>query len=322
MTTEAPAPATLYAPYQRDGRFFHPWGGERRSFLDLLRWQLRRAPGRARRPRAPVPAVVNDGASLARDAPAAELTWIGHASFALHEGTRTVLFDPHFGPRALVPRRQSPVGLPLASVPADSIALLSHNHYDHLDAWTLARLPRSLAWRVPLGLARTVRSFGFEDVRELGWWGEDEIGGWRFTFVPMQHWSNRFGQAPYLTLWGGWLVDTGRTRLLCAADSGYFHGFAEIGRWFAPLDAALLPIGAYQPRWFMRPVHMDPGEALAAFRDTGARLLVPHHWGAFDLADEAVDEAPRELRRLLATPRHADLAGRVRLLAIGETLIL
>jgi N-acyl-phosphatidylethanolamine-hydrolysing phospholipase D len=313
-------PATLYERYECAGRFFHPWGAQRRSFFQALRWQLRRAPARTRRPRAPIPAVANDGGVLSRDAAGAELTWIGHASFAFHEGETTALLDPHLGARALLLRRQSAVGLPLAAVPGRAIALLSHNHYDHLDAWTLARLPKSIAWRVPLGLARTVRSFGFEDVRELGWWGEDEIRGWRFTFVPMQHWSSRFGQAPSSTLWGGWLIDTGRTRLLFAGDSGYFHGFAEIGRRFAPLDAALLPIGAYEPRWFMRTVHMNPEEALAAFDDTDARLLVPHHWGAFDLADEAVDEPPRALRRLLATPRHAALADRVRLLAIGETI--
>ena len=319
---QAPPAATLYAPCEREGRFFHPWGAERRSLADVLRWQLARAAGRTRRPRAPVPAVPNDGAALARSVPGPELTWIGHASFAFHEGDRVVLLDPHLGPRALLPKRQSPVGLPLAAIPGDALALLSHNHYDHLDAWTLARLPRSIEWLVPLGLARYVRGFGFEKVREVGWWGEAEVGGWRFTFVPMQHWSNRFGQAPNSTLWGGWLVDSGRTRLLFAADSGYFHGFAELGRRFAPIDAALLPIGAYAPRWFMAGVHMDPEEALLAFEDTGARLLVPHHWGAFDLADEPVDEPPRLLARLLATPRFSGLADRVRVPAIGETLAL
>jgi N-acyl-phosphatidylethanolamine-hydrolysing phospholipase D len=314
-----PEVSSLYAPYERDGRFFCPWGMEQRGWLDVLRWRLRRPPAR-RRNAIEVPVVAEDGARLARVAERAEVTWIGHSSWAVHEGERTVLLDPHFGPRAFLPRRQSPPGLPLAAVPRDAVALLSHNHYDHLDAWTLARLPKTVSWLVPLGLERFVRSFGFERVRALGWWGTAEVAGWHFTFLPAQHWSNRFGQARDATLWGGWLLDSGRTRVLYGGDSGYFHGFAEFGRRFAPLAAALLPIGAYLPRWFMRGVHMSPEEALAAWRDTGARLLLPGHWGALDLADEALDEPPRELARQLGRAAWADLAPRVRIPAVGETV--
>jgi L-ascorbate metabolism protein UlaG (beta-lactamase superfamily) len=316
-----PDRATLFAPHRRGGRFFNPWGGERRSFLEALRWQLRRAPGRTRRARE-VARAAADPERLRRRAARAELTWIGHASFALHEGETVALLDPHFGPRALLPPRQTAPGLPLDAVPERGLVLVSHNHYDHLDAWTLARLPKGLAVRVPLGLEGYVRSFGFADVAALDWWQECEVAGWRLTFVPMQHWSNRIGQRPSSTLWGGWVIDTGATRVLFAGDSGYFHGFAEIGRQFDRLDAALLPVGAYEPRWFMRPVHMNPAEALDAFADTGARTLVPTHWGTFDLADEAVDEPPRELARRLAEPRYAGLAPRVRVLAVGETLEL
>ncbi|GMU64891.1 MAG: hypothetical protein AMXMBFR36_11650 [Acidobacteriota bacterium] len=320
MTTR-PDPATLFAPHRRGGRFWNPWGAARRSFFDAFRWQLRRAPARTRLAGG-VPRVEADTDRLRRAAERAELTWIGHASFALHEGETVALLDPHFGARALLPSRQTPPGLPLAAVPARGLVLISHNHYDHLDAWTLARLPKSLAVRVPLGLEAYVRSFGFTDVAALDWWQQCEVAGWRLTFVPMQHWSNRLGQRPNTTLWGGWMIDTGRSRVLFAGDSGYFHGFAEIGRRFDRLDAALLPIGAYEPRWFMRNVHMNPAEALEALRDTGARTLVPTHWGTFDLADEAVDEPPRELARRLAEPRFAELAPRVRVLAVGETLEL
>jgi L-ascorbate metabolism protein UlaG (beta-lactamase superfamily) len=312
-------PASLFAPYSRGGRFFCPWAPGTRSRLSALRFMLQRAPAARRRPRH-VPVVANDGASLGRVAERPALTWIGHASFALHEGERVLLLDPHFGRRALLPARFTPPGIPLAAVPADAIALLTHNHYDHLDAWTLARLPKTIEWRVPRGLGAKVRSFGFERVRELGWWEEDDLGGWRVTLLPAQHWSNRMSQPVNSTLWGGWLIDTGRTRIYHAGDSGHFHGFAEFGRRLAPLDAAVLPIGAYLPRWFMRDAHMDPEEALAAFRATRARRMVPMHWGAFDLADEAVDEPPRVLAELLARPEHADLAPRVLVPAVGETL--
>jgi L-ascorbate metabolism protein UlaG (beta-lactamase superfamily) len=291
----------------------------RRTPLDLLRWQLRRVPARLRRPRDPIPQVGHDGEALARVAGSAELTWIGHASFALHEGERVALFDPHFGPRALLPPRWTAPGVPLAAVPADATVVVSHNHYDHLDRWTLDRLPKTLDWLVPLGVGESVRRSGHRRVRELDWGDEAESGGWRFTFLPAQHWSRRFSQPENTTLWGAWLADTGRTRLFFGGDSGYFGGYAELGRRLAPLDAALLPIGAYEPRWFMQAAHMDPGEALVAFRELGARWLVPMHWAVFDLADEAVDEPPRELARELARPANAGLAARVRVLRVGES---
>ena len=319
MTSSTDSFPDLFAPHQRSGRFFCPWGMPRRNLRRVLRWQLRRASARTRRPQS-ISTIVNDGSSLGRLAEGAELTWIGHCSFALHEGERVALFDPHFGRRALLPARHSPPGIPLDSVPGHAVALLSHNHYDHLDAWTLARLPKSIEWLVPLGLAELVRSFGFAAVRELDWGDEAEAGGWRFTLLPAQHWSRRFGQPENSTLWGAWLADTGRTRLLFGGDSGWFGGYAELGRRLAPLDAALLPIGAYEPRWFMKAMHMNPEEALRAFRALAARQLVPTHWGAFDLADEAVDEPPRELGRRLVRPEHADLGPRVRFPAVGETL--
>jgi N-acyl-phosphatidylethanolamine-hydrolysing phospholipase D len=310
----------LAAPHRRGGRYFCPWGVERRTVLHVLRWQLRRVPASLRRPSAPTPRVDNDGASLARVAERAELTWIGHCSFALHEGETTALFDPHFGPRALVPPRWTPPGIPLHAVPGDAVALLSHNHYDHLDRWTLGRLPKSIRWLVPLGLGAYLRGFGFASVRELDWWEEAEAGGWRFTLVPAQHWSKRLSQPENSTLWGAWLADTGRTRLLFGGDSAWFEGFHELGRRLAPLDAALLPVGAYEPRWFMRVAHMNPEEALLALRALGAATGVPMHWGTFDLADDAVDAPPRELARLLALPQYRDLAARMRVMAVGETL--
>ncbi|MGE0640880.1 MAG: MBL fold metallo-hydrolase [Thermoanaerobaculia bacterium] len=314
----------LRAPHFAGGRFFNPWGVGKAGFGALLRWKLlsRSAYDRRRPPK--VPRVENDGASLAdRDGPP-ELHWVGHSTFAVHDGARLLLTDPHFGPRALLPRRHHPPGLPLAAVAAagaDTVALLSHNHYDHLDRHTLARLPKSVAWRVPLGLGRFVRSFGFDDVVEQDWWQSTECRGFRLTFLPAQHWSRRLSQRDETTLWGSWLVESANLRLYFAGDSGYFPGFAEFGRTFPGLDVALLPIGAYEPRWFMRPVHMNPAEALTAFRELGARHLLPMHWGTFDLTDEPIDEPDLELGRLLAGAEK-DLAARVARLPIGGTFRL
>ncbi len=307
----------LFAPHLRDGRFFCPWGLPRRSPLDVLRWQSRRAPARTRRPAA-VPRVENDGSSLARLAERPALHWVGHATAILHEGETVAVIDPHFGPRALLPRRLTAPGLPWQSLPGNAIGLLSHSHYDHLDSWTLARLPKSMPWLVPLGLGSLVVRHGFEKVSELDWWQQTELGGWRFTLLPAQHWSRRVGMAENASLWGSWLVETELSRVFLAGDTGFFHGFTEFGRRFAPLDVAVLPIGAYEPRWFMGPVHMNPSEALRAASELQARALVPVHWGTFDLSDEAVDEPPRELERQAALapvphPPH-------RILPVGGTL--
>lgn len=312
---------TLRARHFANGRFFNPWGVTKAGFGALVRWKILSRNRFDRRRRPEVTFRANDGGSLARRVESPEVHWIGHSTFALHDRDGVLLTDPHFGPRALLPPRFLPPGLPLAAIPAHSVAVLSHNHYDHLDRFTLRRLPKSVAWRVPLGLARYVRAFGYADVEELDWWETSECRGFRVTLLPAQHWSRRLSQRDETTLWGSWLIESERQRSFFAGDSGSFHGFADYGRSLPKLDLALLPIGAYEPRWFMRAVHMNPEEALAAFRDLGARRMVPMHWGTFDLTDEPIDEPLRELRRLLdvAPP---DLAGRVSPLAIGGTLRL
>ncbi|MBP9143174.1 MAG: MBL fold metallo-hydrolase [Thermoanaerobaculia bacterium] len=308
---------TLHAPHFASGRFFNPWGVGKATFRDLVRWKLlsRNRYDKRRPPR--VPRVANDGADLRRRAGTPGATWVGHATFALQDGGNVLLTDPHFGPRALLPRRREPPGVPLTAIPEGAVAVLSHNHYDHLDRWSLSRLPKGIAWRVPLGLGRFVRQFGYSDVEELDWWQSTECRGFRLTLLPAQHWSRRLSQPDETTLWGSWLIESPRMRTFFAGDSGYFRGFAEYGRVFPNLDLALLPTGAYEPRWFMKPVHMNPEEALAAFQDLGAAHMLPMHWGTFDLTDEPIDEADRVIERLLRQGS-PDLARRVHRLAIGE----
>jgi len=311
-------PARFHAPHRAGRRFFNPWNPETRGLPDLLRWWLGRNPyGRHGPPEVPV--VANDGAYLARAGEPASLTWVGHASFALQDGPDVALLDPVWGPRALIPRRLTPPGIPLAAVPGHAFALLSHNHYDHLDAWTVERMP-GMPWFVPLGLGRWFRGRGAGPVVELDWWQSARHGRFTLTCLPAQHWSNRLDAGRNSTLWCSWLLEWDGRRVYFAGDSGYYGGFAEIGRRFPGIDAALLPIGAYEPRWFMRLQHMDPAEALAAFRDLGAAHLLPMHWGTFDLTDEPVDLAPRVLAREVALGG-ADPA-RVHTLAVGERWLL
>jgi N-acyl-phosphatidylethanolamine-hydrolysing phospholipase D len=313
---EPPDPALLHAPHRRNGAFFNPWEPPReRSVLGFLRWKLSRNPfDKSREPEIPV--VANDGASLAGVEGSASVTWVGHATFAVHDDDDVFLTDPHFGPRALLPRRAAAPGVPLESIPPDAFAVISHSHYDHLDAWTVDRLPATVSWFVPLGLAEWFRERGRERVVELDWWQSARHGRWTITCLPSQHWSRRIGHGENETLWCSWLVDSGERRYYFAGDTGWFHGFAEFGRRFAPIDVAMLPIGAYEPRWFMQSQHMNPAETWQAFLDLGARWLLPMHWGTFDLTDEPLDEPPRELARAIAAA--GGDASRARVLAIGE----
>jgi N-acyl-phosphatidylethanolamine-hydrolysing phospholipase D len=309
------APSALHAPHRDADGFFNPWERFEPSPWAFLRWKFSR--NEFDKSRDPVIArVANDGASLAGREGSASITWVGHATVAVHDDDDVFLTDPHFGDRALVPRRVVPPGVPLEAVPADAFAVISHNHYDHLDAGTVERLPASVAWFVPLGLADWFRARGRERVVELDWWESAQHGRWTITCLPSQHWSRRIEQGTNESLWCAWLLDSGERRYFFAGDTGYFDGFAEFGRRYGPIDLALLPIGAYEPRWFMRYQHLNPADTVRVTHDLGARHMLGIHWGTFDLTDEPLDLPPRALAEAVAEAG-AD-PGRFRVLAIGE----
>jgi N-acyl-phosphatidylethanolamine-hydrolysing phospholipase D len=296
--------------------FFNPWASDPKTLWGVVRWWLftRNPYDKSREPVVPMRA--NDGSSLAGRENSASLTWVGHATFAVHDGDDVFLTDPHFGPRALVPSRLAPPGIPITSVPGDAFALISHNHYDHLDAHTVQALPESVHWYVPLGMADWFRERGRPNVTELDWWQSARRGRFTLTCLPSQHWSRRIEVGMNESLWCAWLVDSGDARYFFAGDTGYFHGFREYGRELGPFDVAMLPIGAYEPRWFMKYQHLDPAEAYQAFLDLDARFMAAMHWGTFDLTDEPVDLPPSVLRQVVAD-RGGD-PERVRVFAIGE----
>lgn len=315
-TTSDDTGSGLQAPHMdEDGRFFVPWSEDPKSFWGLVKWQLfsRNPYDKSHAPRIPV--VPNDGDYLAGVEHSATVTWVGHSTFAVHDAGDVFLTDPHFGKRALIPARKVAPGIPVEAVPPDAFAVVSHNHYDHLDAWTVEELPASVGWYVPLGLADWFRARGREDVTELDWWESATRGRFTITCLPSQHWSQRLEQGQNRSLWCSWLVDSGDYRYYFAGDTGYFRGFEEFAQRFAPIDVAMLPIGAYEPRWFMGWQHLDPAQAYQAFLDLQARFMLPMHWGTFDLTDEPVDLAPEELAAVLD-----EVGGdpRVHTLAIGQ----
>ncbi|TDC20948.1 hypothetical protein E1265_19600 [Streptomyces sp. 8K308] len=228
----------------------------------------------------------------AADARTVALTWAGHASWVIRIGGLTVLTDPVWSRRILAtPPRLTPVGVAWEDLPPIDAVLISHNHYDHLDAPTLKRLPRETALFVPAGLGAWCRRRGFRRTTELDWWEAAELpapgGAVRLDFVPAHHWSKRTLTDTCRTLWGGWLLtDPAGRRIYFAGDTGYGHWFAEIGARFPGIDVALLPIGAYAPPWLLRSVHTDPEEAVRACHDVGAARMAPMHWAAFALSAE------------------------------------
>lgn len=218
----------------------------------------------------------------------------------------------------IYPRHVAP-GLDLADLPPLDALLVSHSHYDHLDERSVRAVPRSVPVFVPSGLGRWFDRRGFERVHELGWWEHAESGALRVTLVPARHWSRRRVWDTNRTLWGGFVVDAGPVRFYHAGDSGWFSGFAEIGRRFPRILVALLPIGSYAPAWFMEPNHMTPEQAGRAFVEVGARVLVPMHWGTFQLTDERLLEPVERLRAWWGA---AGLGTRrvLQIPAVGETL--
>ncbi|RYE91080.1 MAG: MBL fold metallo-hydrolase, partial [Myxococcales bacterium] len=227
---------------------------------------------------------------------------------------------PILSRRLALIERNVPPGLTHDTLPTLDVVTVSHNHFDHLDAPTLRRLGPGVRYVVPLGLAAWFERQGLRDVVELDWWQSTVVGGVTLTLVPAQHWSRRSLLDTDTTLWGGFVYEAGGQRVYHSGDTAYFSGFKLIGERCGPIDAAMLPIGAYDPRWFMRPQHMNPEDAVQAFVDLGARRFFAMHWGTFKLTDEPLDEPPAFTRRVWAE-RGLDPDALV-IPAIGETVAL
>lgn len=293
---------------------------EPQSMGAVLKWALvDRVTGRRRRApkRADMPRVEPD---LARIDQTPSLTWVGHATWLACMAGERVVTDPVWS-ASLGPgiTRNVEAGLSL-ELAAPTVVLVSHNHRDHLDAPTIERIGDAAVYVVPQNLGQFFRKRGITQVHELDWWQSVTIGELTVTFVPSQHWSQRGPLDRNDTLWGGYVMQGQGRSVYFAGDTALFNGFRTIGERFPGIDAALLPIGAYDPQWFMRRQHMNPDDAVAAFRDLGARLLCAMHWGTFKLTDEPLDEPPRLLEE--ARQREGIAAEHLWVAAIGETRCL
>lgn len=251
-----------------------------------------------------MPTAVPDIAHPQASAGEIRITWLGHASFLLQIDELNLLLDPHLSLRASPFERFGPVRVMDAAVTVEALpridaVLLSHDHYDHLDEPTVRALHKrfgeTLHWITPLAYAEWFGKRGVRKLVELDWWAKTRLKSLTITATPAQHWTRR-GMRFNERLWCSFMIEGAARSVYFAGDSGYCPGFREIGERFGGCDIAIVPIGAYEPRWFMKFAHMNPEEAVQTFLDVRARKFIPMHWGTFRLTDEDMLEPPVRVR--------------------------
>ena len=286
----------------------------------VLRKTLQGWPARGETPKV----LPNNGAELRANGTTPTVTWIGHATLLVQLAGVNILTDPIWADRASPvsfagPRRLVPPGIRFEDLPRIDAVIISHDHYDHLDAATVERLVREHHPRffVPLGMKEWLRDHGARDVVELDWWEAAKFRGLTFTCTPAQHSSGRGLRDQNLRLWGSWVVAGGGKKLWFAGDTGYTTALREIGKRLGPFDLAAIPIGGYAAYDAKHPNHVNPEEALQLAEDENARLMVPIHFGTFDLNREPFAEPPT---RLLKAAVARGLEERIAILSVGQSI--
>jgi len=288
----------------KENRFTNPHSDDsRRTLWDVILWKLGYYDDEM--PRLPPPSdFMYPAVAKNFDCRFPSAVWIGHSTYLIEIDGLSILTDPvwdsHCSPIPMRSfRRVSEPPIALADLPPIDLVLLSHNHYDHLDARSVAALHRfhpQIQWIVPLGVSPWFRRRGIESVTELGWWNKKETKKWRVTAVPAQHFSGRTLWDKNKTHWNGYVLETAGKKLYFTGDTGYNpKDFKSIGDHWPFIDLSLIPIGTYSPQRFMQPVHISPYEAVQIHREVKSRLSLGMHWNTFRLSDEPLDRPPYDL---------------------------
>ncbi|XP_077976947.1 N-acyl-phosphatidylethanolamine-hydrolyzing phospholipase D-like isoform X2 [Glandiceps talaboti] len=302
---------------RKNGRFVNPWPNFKMPSLGaVMKWSLlskdnSSVPSKQQLDQT-LPILKPNEKELERPPDCGvRVTWIGHATVLVQFDGVTILTDPIFSQRCapvqmLGPKRFRDVPCTIHELPQIHAVMISHTHYDHLDANTVrllnARFGSSLRWFVPLNLLEWMNDMGCENVIEMDWWQENcipEHPDVTFVFTPAQHWCKRGPADDNKVLWGSWTVVGPNYKFFFAGDTGYCEAFQQIGNRYGPFDLAAIPIGAYEPRWFMKYQHVDPEEAVQVHQDLQAKKSIGIHWGTFSLANEFYLEPPRKLKESL-----------------------
>jgi N-acyl-phosphatidylethanolamine-hydrolysing phospholipase D len=280
-----------------------------KPFGDFARWQWNRFGVETPAPKMDLSAQVPDLGFIRKRSNHFSVTWVGHATVLLQIGTLNVLTDPIFSERAspvqwLGPKRHQPPALLVSELPRIDVVLISHSHYDHLDEASVLALNQQAGgpplFIVPLGIERWLAKLGITNSRALDWWDQHKVGDATIHLVPVQHWGRRTLTDTNTMLWGGFVVEgvsRGKPRkVFFSGDTGYSkQHFNDIGAKFGSFDLALIAIGAYEPRWFMSSQHVNPDEAVQIHLDVRSARSIGIHWGTFQLTDEPLDQAVRDL---------------------------
>jgi N-acyl-phosphatidylethanolamine-hydrolysing phospholipase D len=275
--------------------------------------------------RGALPAVLpNNGAELRANGTVPTVTWVGHSTLLIQLGGVNILTDPHWGDRASPvgfagPRRLVGPGIRLEDLPPIHAVVISHDHYDHLDVDTVTRLNRTFHPRffTPLGFKPWMADVGITNVVEMDWWESQSFRGLTFVCTPAQHSSGRGLRDQNVRLWSSWVISGAGKRFFFAGDTGYTKSLAEIGTRLGPFDLAAIPIGGYSGWEQRHPNHVNPEEALQLFQDVRGRLLVPIHFGTFDMNVEPFAEPPA---RLMKAALAAGLEEHMAVLSPGESI--
>lgn len=291
------------------------------TFSDMLRWSKERR-NKHKDLITQIPqAEKKEIARLQNNKQAFSVTWIGHSTFLIQFNGLNILTDPVWANRMGLQKRLTDPGLPIEQLPEIDIVLISHGHYDHLDFRSIKRLRGDITFYVPTGMKRLFARKGYQKVIEANWWETFSHNGLIFTFVPAQHWTKRTLTDTNTSHWGGWIIESSQSErnVYFVGDTGYYRGFKEIGERFH-LDIVLMPIGAYEPEWFMAVSHINPEDAIKAYMELRGKRFIPMHYGAYRLAD---DTGPEALERLLKEWERLKLdQERLAVMKIGETLWL
>ncbi|MCB0327736.1 MAG: MBL fold metallo-hydrolase, partial [Bdellovibrionales bacterium] len=285
-----------------------PWHFNKNA-LDFFKWRWEAIFKEIDRPGIDVlPYHPLDEESIASNPQEPLITWLGHATVLYQIQGKNILTDPHFSDRAspvqwFGPRRFMRPAMSLEALPRIDYVVISHDHYDHLDLNSIrdlyARFGDEITFIVPLGIRAWLSEMEIFNVQELDWEQEWTDQGFRFYCHPVRHWSRRSLIDKNRRLWAGWGIETQDFKFFFTGDSAYTEQFKNIGQMHGPFDLAAIPIGAYEPRWFMKGAHMNPDEASQVHLDLQAKKSIAIHWGTFMLTEEHYLQPPKDLAKAL-----------------------
>lgn len=277
-------------------KFFNPNGMQAKGFASVVEWMLKSKKGswvkNYETSVGPVPASSSEELII---------TFVNHSTFLIQWNNLNILTDPVWSERCSPfqfagPSRMRPPGIHFEELPPIDAVLLSHNHYDHLDLPTVRKLHKLYepVFVVPLGVGKFLNQHQISNIKEMDWWQATDFG-LQIMATPAQHFSSRGLMDRDKTLWCGYTLSDGDRKVYFAGDSGYGPFFRDIGKKAGPMDVSLIPIGAYEPKWFMSPIHVSPSQSVQIHKDVASKHSIAMHFGTFPLADEGQGKAEEEL---------------------------